>query len=334
MKRDVIRRKAIEPKSGADHDADPRDGGVQSVDRALSIIETLAEDDEGYRLSDLAIRTGLSTSTVHRLLATLENRRFVQFDRTESKWHVGARAFTVGATFARRRNFTAQAVPYLRKLRDLTRETANLAVVDDEFIIVLTRMESREIMRSLTKVGGRVAMVASGVGKAVLATYSDADVSAIIRHHGMPRLTEKSIVRPGDLFKELEKVRPPGFCHRRRGSLHGPALHRRRGLQRLQRAAGGDFRLGHDQPPDRRSPARARPDRARGGGGADGRARRRDAGSETRPETGFAARHCPPRKLGLAARAPRHRYIHPSLSMARLRGTMSSDSTIGESHAF
>jgi IclR family acetate operon transcriptional repressor len=57
-------------------------------------------------------------------------------------------------------------------------------------------------MRSLTKVGGRVAM-ASGVGKAVLATYSDEDVSAIIHHRGMPRLTEKSIVRPSDLFKEL-----------------------------------------------------------------------------------------------------------------------------------
>jgi IclR family transcriptional regulator, acetate operon repressor len=210
MKREVIRRKPIEPKP--DHDADGRDVGVQSVDRALSIIETLSEDDEGYRLSDLAIRTGLSTSTVHRLLATLESRRFVQFDRTESKWHVGARAFTVGATFARRRNFTAQAVPYLRKLRDLTRETANLAVVDDEFIIVLTRVESREIMRSLTKVGGRVAMVASGVGKAVLATYSDEDVGPIISHHGMPRMTEKSIVRPSDLFRELEKVRRQGFA--------------------------------------------------------------------------------------------------------------------------
>jgi len=212
MKRNVIRRKPLESKSGGDNAVDSRDAGVQSVDRALSIMETLAEDDEGYRLSDLAVRTGLSTSTVHRLLATLESRRFVQFDRTGSKWHVGARSFTVGATFARRRNFSAQAVPYLRKLRDLTRETANLAVVDDEFIVVLTRMESREIMRSLTKVGGRVAMVASGVGKAVLATYSDEDVNAIIRHHGMPRLTEKSIVRPGDLFRELAKVRRQGYA--------------------------------------------------------------------------------------------------------------------------
>jgi len=206
----VIRRKATSARETDEPDA--RDTGVQSVDRALSIIETLAEDDEGYRLSDLAVRTGLSTSTVHRLLATLESRRFVQFDRAESKWHVGARAFTVGATFAGRRNFSALAVPFLRKLRDLTRETANLAVVDDEFIVVLTRMESREIMRSVTKVGGRVAMVASGVGKAVLATYSNEDVSAIIRRHGMPRLTEKSIVRPSDLFRELDTIRKQGFA--------------------------------------------------------------------------------------------------------------------------
>src|SRR5690349_22010880 len=209
MGKNVIRRKPLETRSASEAD---RDGGVQSVDRALSILETLAEDDEGYRLSDLAIRTGLSASTVHRLLATLESRRFVQLDRTQSKWHVGSRAFTVGASFARRRNFSAQAIPYLRRLRDLTRETANLAVVDDEFIIVLTRMESREIMRSLTKVGGRVAMVASGVGKAVLATYSNEDVSAIIRHHGMPRLTEKSIVRASDLFRELTTIRAQGYA--------------------------------------------------------------------------------------------------------------------------
>jgi IclR family acetate operon transcriptional repressor len=212
MKKNVIRRRLTEPKSSADGDPEPRDGGVQSVDRDLLIIETLAEDDEGYRLSDLAVRTGLSTSTVHRLLATLEKRRFVQFDRTESKWHVGAQSFAVGATFARRRNFVAQAMPYLRKLRDQTRETANLAVVDDESIIVLTRMESRESMRSLTKVGGRVAMVASGVGKAVLATYSDEDINAIICRQGMPRLTEKSIVRPSDLFRELETVRRQGYA--------------------------------------------------------------------------------------------------------------------------
>jgi IclR family acetate operon transcriptional repressor len=211
MKRNVIRRKATEPKSNADNDPDPRDGGVQSVDRALLIIETLAEDDEGYRLTDLAVRTGLSPSTVHRLLTTLEKRRFVQFDRGESMWHIGAQSFAVGSTFVRRRNFVTHALPYLRKLRDQTRETANLAVVDDGAMVVLTRVESREIMRSVTKVGGRVPMVASGLGKALLSTYSEEDVFAIIQREGMPRLTSKSIVRAGELCKSLHDIRQQGY---------------------------------------------------------------------------------------------------------------------------
>jgi IclR family transcriptional regulator, acetate operon repressor len=211
MKRYVIRRKTIEPKSTANSDPDPKDGGVQSVDRALLIIETLAEDDEGYRLTDLAVRTGLSPSTVHRLLTTLEKRRFVQFDRGESTWHIGAQSFAVGSTFVRRGNFVTQALPYLRKLRDQTRETANLAVVDDGAMVVLTRIESREIMRSVTKVGGRVPMVASGLGKALLATYSEQDVFAIIQRDGMPRLTSKSIVRAGELCKSLHDIRRQGY---------------------------------------------------------------------------------------------------------------------------
>jgi IclR family acetate operon transcriptional repressor len=211
MKRYVIRRKTIEPKSTANSDPDPKDGSVQSVDRALLIIETLAEDDEGYRLTDLAVRTGLSPSTVHRLLTTLEKRRFVQFDRGESTWHIGVQSFAVGSTFVRRRNFVTQALPYLRKLRDQTRETANLAVVDDGAMVVLTRVESRELMRSVTKVGGRVPMVASGLGKALLATYSEQDVFAIIQRVGMPRLTSKSIVRAGELCKSLHDIRRQGY---------------------------------------------------------------------------------------------------------------------------
>lgn len=211
MRKDPIRRRHVEPRSAAERDTDSKDGGVQSVDRALLLIETLAEDDEGYRLTDLAIRTGLSPSTIHRLLTTLEKRRFVQFDREQSMWHIGVQSFAVGSTFARRRNFVTQAMPYLRKLRDQTRETANLAVIDDGAMVILTRVESREIMRSVTKIGGRAPMVASGLGKALLSTYPEEDVFAVIRREGMPRLTSKSIVRAGELCKSLHDIRERGY---------------------------------------------------------------------------------------------------------------------------
>ena len=122
-----------------------RQGRVQSVERALALMEALAEDEDGHRLSDLAARTGLSLSTVHRLLTTLEGRRFVQFDQTHGLWHVGRQAFTVGSTFVHNRNFVASALPFLRWLRDQTRETANLGVVDEGEVVMLTQIESLKI---------------------------------------------------------------------------------------------------------------------------------------------------------------------------------------------
>lgn len=178
-----------------------RAGTVQAVDRALRILETLAEDEEGYRLTDLAALTGLSTSTVHRLLTTLERRRFVQIEPSSGLWHIGRQAFQVGATFARRRNFVPPALPFLRRLRDQTRETANLGVVDEGEIVVLTQVESREIMRAITRVGGRVPIASSGMGKAILATYPPADVAARLRPRGSAAL-----------LAELETIRRQGYA--------------------------------------------------------------------------------------------------------------------------
>src|SRR6202011_3055889 len=79
-------------------------------------------------------------------------------------------------------------------------------------VIVLTQVESREIMRAITRVGGRAPMAASGIGKAILATYADEDVVAIIRRHGMKRLTPRSIVRAGELRDALGAVRRDGYA--------------------------------------------------------------------------------------------------------------------------
>ena len=207
------KRRALKPHlKPVEEDESAKGGAVQSVDRAMLLLEALGEDEEGYRLTDLAIRTGLSPSTAHRLLTTLEKRRFVAFDQSDNMWHIGRQSFAIGSAFIRRRNFVAPALPFLRRLRDLTHETANLGIVDDGEVIVLTQVESREIMRAITKVGGRVPMVTSGIGKAILATYADEEVVAIIQRHGMKRLTPKSVVRAGELRDALATVRRDGYA--------------------------------------------------------------------------------------------------------------------------
>jgi IclR family transcriptional regulator, acetate operon repressor len=189
-----------------------RSGAVQSVERALRLLEVLGADEEGYRLTDLAVQTGLSPSTVHRLLATLESRRFVQFDQSDGMWHVGRQAFAVGSAFVRQRNFVAPSLPFLRQLRDQTRETANIGVVDDGEVVTLAQVESREIMRAISPVGGRAPIIASGMGKAILATYPEADVDATISRRGLRRVTPNTFTRADDLKADLRKIQLQGYA--------------------------------------------------------------------------------------------------------------------------
>jgi IclR family transcriptional regulator, acetate operon repressor len=189
-----------------------KDGTVQSISRALTLLELLAEDDEGYRLKDLAERSGLSPSTIHRLLTTMEQKRFVEFDPHTHLWHVGRQSFSVGAAFVRRRNFVAQTIPFLRRIRDQTRETVNLAVADDGEVVILHQVESREIVRAITRVGGRAPLTSSGLGKAILATCSNEDIAAIIQRHGLRRVTPQSIIRAGELYDALKRVREQGYA--------------------------------------------------------------------------------------------------------------------------
>lgn len=188
------------------------DGRVQSVDRAMLLMETLSESDGGLRLTDLAKRTKLSLTTVHRLLTTLEQRQFVQFLPGDNLWHIGLHTFAIGNAFVRDRSFMAPAQPYLRRLRDQTKETANLGIVDNGEIVLIDQLKSREITRAISRIGGRTPMTASGMGKSVLATYSGGEVSLFLTRYGMRRATGKTLTCRDALQIQLARIRSDGYA--------------------------------------------------------------------------------------------------------------------------
>lgn len=143
------------------------DKTVQSVVRAARLLRLLGQADQGARLSDLARAAGLAVSTTHRLLTTLEQQGFAQFDRDGALWHVGRAAYEAGAGYIRRRNYVAPALPLLRQLRDATRETVNLGLLDGSDLVTILQVESREITRAIAPPGGRVPVFSSAMGKAI-----------------------------------------------------------------------------------------------------------------------------------------------------------------------
>jgi IclR family acetate operon transcriptional repressor len=189
-----------------------RTGQVQSLTRALSILNEIAANPPGLSLTAIAKTLALAPSTTHRLLTTLQEERYVQYDRDSSRWQIAMQAFVTGNGFLVSRDLATVARPYMRRLMELSGETVNLAIADGDKVIYLAQVESREMMRVFSKPGNSVPMHCSGVGKAILMAMSDQDVTRILENQKLPALTDKTITDRATLDKELTISRARGFA--------------------------------------------------------------------------------------------------------------------------
>lgn len=190
-----------------------RNTSVQALDRALILLEIIALHENGIRLSDLARETDLAITTVHRLLTTLEGRSFVQLDPMTMHWHIGSKAFTVGISFSNWKNFIASAIPFMRRLRDITRETTNLGVLENGHVITVAQVESRELIRALAMPGGGTPVMNSGMGKSIVATWPDAEIEALVMRHGLRPLTAHSLRSMQEVHADINTIRSRGYAY-------------------------------------------------------------------------------------------------------------------------
>ena len=184
---------------------------VQSLTRGLSILEALAKAEAGISLTDIAQRVDLPPSTTHRLLSTLEKMGYVYQSEELGHWYVGLQAFTVGSGFLANRDFVGQSHVYMRRLMEQSGETANLAILDGTEAVFIAQVQCREMMRILVKLGSRVPLHASGVGKAIFAALPDEQIDAILKVKGLPRITGNTIVAPETMWAALKVIRHRGY---------------------------------------------------------------------------------------------------------------------------
>jgi IclR family transcriptional regulator, acetate operon repressor len=185
--------------------------GVQSVERALELLEALAEPGEARGVSELARASGLPVATIHRLLATMVARGYVRQDTRSHKYTLGSHLIRLGEAAAR--DFAQFARPYLAELMEASGETANLAMFEDGHIAYVAQVPSRHHrVRMFTEVGRRVHPHTSGVGKVVLAFRPRAEVEALLARTGLPKRTPRTITDPARFLGELDKVASQGYA--------------------------------------------------------------------------------------------------------------------------
>ena len=184
-------------------------GPVQSLDRALDVLEVLTRSDGPVGVGEIATATGLPQGTVHRLLRGLQARGYVRRD-TSRKYSLGAAAFRLGD--AAQRSLARSARPHLASLVDLAGETANLAVLEGDDVVYLAQVPSPQTLRMFAEVGRHVPPHSTAVGKVLLAGLPREQALGLLARRGLAPLTPHTITDLDRFCEELDETAARGWA--------------------------------------------------------------------------------------------------------------------------
>jgi IclR family transcriptional regulator, acetate operon repressor len=185
---------------------------IQSVERALDILELLADGDDEMLLNEVASKAGLNTSTCHHLLATLVKRGFAGQSRRTRGYFLGPRVTDLSDSRLKKFDLLEIAMPEVRRLNDATRESVRLSVMQGVTLVTLARLDSKLPVRVGTDGAMEAdAAHATATGKAILAWLPEAEIARVIAHGGLKQFTDRTIPTIADLMENLRLVRRNGF---------------------------------------------------------------------------------------------------------------------------
>jgi len=182
---------------------------VQSVERALSLLDMLVDRGGSATITELTSASGLPMPTVHRLLQSMQHAGYVH-KRPDRSYSLGAKNLLMAEVASH--TLRSAVMPYLHELVDLTKETANAALLDGQSVVYIAQVPSAYSMRTFTEVGRRVDVHSTGVGKALMATLPAERVASILTVAGMPRRTPDTITDIDDFMDEVKRIQRRGWA--------------------------------------------------------------------------------------------------------------------------
>ncbi|MBB4774956.1 IclR family transcriptional regulator [Actinomadura livida] len=186
--------------------------------RAVAVLTAFRADDDALGAAELARRSGLPRSTAHRIALDLVEAGLLE--RQGTRVRLGLKLFEIGQRVPRQRVLRDAAVPYMSDLREATRQTVHLAVLEGTEVVYVEILGSPGGPKLPSKVGGRLPAHVTGVGKAILA-FSPPDAVQAVLDAGLVKASERSVTAPGLLARELATIGREGVAYDREESGRG-----------------------------------------------------------------------------------------------------------------
>ena len=202
---------------------------LATVTKALEILDLFANVQDGLSLTQIAEATKLPKSSIFRYLATLEQFHYLERDEKTERYQLGLKLLQLGSLVANRLDLRNLAIPIMWQLHKRFGETVNLAVPRNDKVVYLEVLESNDVVRMASTIGGEEYMHATALGKAILAQLPPAAVENRLTLP-LKQLTERTIADVQTLLSELEQIRRQGYAiDDREGNLQarciGGAIH-------------------------------------------------------------------------------------------------------------
>jgi DNA-binding IclR family transcriptional regulator len=185
--------------------------GVQSVDRALSILETLAEFGEELGVTELGRRLGVHKATASRLVSTLAEHGLVERSPNSDRYRLGLGLVRLATAATSGLELIREARPILVQLAEESRETANLAVLDGDSVVNIDQVTPPHQVVSVNWVGRRTPLHCTSSGKVLLAHLPEEDRARLLRGALQPR-TPNTVVDRELLEAQLLEADVKGFA--------------------------------------------------------------------------------------------------------------------------
>lgn len=186
--------------------------GMQALTRGLAVLDLVAGAPTPPRFTTLLERSGLPKGTLHRVLQTLIEERYLQVDAGDQTYRLGVKPFELAHRVWDQFDLRGAAEPELIRLRDLTGEAVRLGILDNGEVLYIDQRDVARALRLSNGVGSRAAIHASALGKAMAAHLNGRDRKALVDATKLVAFTDRTIVSAGDLDQQLNIIKARGYA--------------------------------------------------------------------------------------------------------------------------